>query len=356
MNRNLLPVVLALLAAIGCTQSPKLAEPAPHVESASSVPEVIKPPAQPPVDPAIIVRAQANLRALGYPAGKTPNLADPAFHHALIAFEHDQGLAEESVLSPTVVEKLTILRAELQSANVPARDGVFLYSGSVSHQAVLLATPPGGYNSDATTRFLMPLHPGGQATMRVSRKGSSPIAITCSVGRLTNSKLPLAGYVVPVDCHGDSPPAPRWLDLFSPRLGVVIQQQTSSGFRDLIAVRPNTVNWPVAARSGLDWALSSALDSPGNAPIEWSSTGVAPHFEIKAWGRLNGGDLGLSEDLANASCRRFELTESDKKVSYPGIACQTLAGNWVLPSSRTVIARPAGQPARAAVSLRNISN
>jgi hypothetical protein len=355
VNSKLLPIVLALLVVIGCTQSPKLTVSAPHIETASSVPPIITPLVQPPVDPAIFARAQANLRALGYPVGKSPNPADPAFHHALIAFEHDQGLAEESVLSPAVMEKLTILRTELQSASVPAPDGVFLYSGSVSHQAVLLATPPGGYNSDATTRFLIPLHPGGQATMHLSRKGGSPIAITCSVGRLTNSKLPMAGYVLPVDCHGDSPDAPRWLDLFSPRLGVVIQQQTSSGFRDLIAVRPNTVNWPVAARSGLDWALSSALDSPGNASIEWSSTGVAPHFEIKAWGRLSGGDFGLSEDLANAPCRRFELTESDK-VSYPGIACQTLAGTWVLPSSRTVIARPMGRPARAAVSLRNIAN
>jgi hypothetical protein len=356
VNKKLLSHVLVVLVVTGCTQAPKLSAPAPHIETASTSQLIAKPLVQPPVDPTIFVHAQANLRALGYAVGKTPTPTDPTFQHALIAFEHDQGLAEEPVLIPAVLEKLTSLRAELQPASVPARDGVFIYSGSMSHQAVLLATPPGGYNSDATAKFLTPLHPGGQAKMHLSRKGSTPIAITCSVGRLTNSKLPLVAYVLPVDCHGDTPHAPRWLDLFSPRLGLVIQQQTSSGHRDLIAVRPNTVNWPVAARSGLDWALSSALDTAGSAPIEWSSTGVAPHFEIKAWGHLNGEDLGLNEDLANAPCRRFELTESGNKVSYPGIACQTVAGMWMLPSSRTVIARPAGSPARTGVSLRNDDN
>jgi hypothetical protein len=188
--------------------------------------------------------------------------------------------------------------------------------------------------------------------MHIVHSGGPPIAITCSVGKVTSSKLSFAGNVVPVDCRGDSPQAPRWLDLFSPHLGVVIEQQTPAGLHDLIAVRPNTGNWPVAARSGLDWAISSALDNPGDSPIEWSSTGVAPHFEIKAWGHLNGGDLGLDEDFASASCRHFELIESTKKVNYPGIACETVTGTWTLPGSRTAIAKPAGQSARTAVSLR----
>jgi hypothetical protein len=345
MTKALLSNIVVLLAVAGCAQSPPVTQPVQHVETASSAPHVVAPPARPSVDPTLVARTQANLRALGYAAGKTPDPADPTFQHALIAFEHDQGLAVDSVPSAAVLEKLTILRAELQSVSAPARDGVFIYSGTVSHQAIVLATPPGGYSSDATTKFLMPLHPGSQAKMHLLRNGSPPIAITCSVGRLTNTKLPFAGNALPVDCRGDTPHAPRWLNLFNPHLGVVIRQQTSAGLHDLIAVRPNTVSWPVAARSGLDWALSSALDNPGGAPIEWSSTGVVPHFEIKAWGHLTGGDLGLDEDFANASCHRFELTESSKKVSYPGIACQTVAGIWVLPSSRTAIARPIGQPA-----------
>lgn len=276
MTKKLLTVFSVLLLATGCAQAPKPAQPATHVETASSAPQIAKPATQPSFDATLFTRTQADLRALGYPAGKAADPADPTFQHALIAFEHDQGLAEETSPGEVVLQRLTVLRAELQSVSPPARDGVFIYSGSLNHQAILLATPPSGYSSDAPAKFLMPLRPGGQAKLHLVHGGSPTIAITCSVGKVTSTKLPFAVNAVPIDCHGDSPHAPRWLDLFSPHLGVVIEQQTPSGLHDLIAVRPNTVNWPVAARSGLDWAISSALDNPGNAPIEWSSTGVAP--------------------------------------------------------------------------------
>ena len=100
---------------------------------------------------------------------------------------------------------------------------------------------------------------------------------------------------------------------------------------------------PLAARAGLDWALSHALDEPAaKSSLQWSSTGVTPHFDIKVSARIKGGDAGLGKVFAAASCRRFELAQTGSKASYPGIACRNSAGDWVLPGSGVSIARPAG--------------
>ena len=136
---------------------------------------------------------------------------------------------------------------------------------------------------------------------------------------------------------------------------MVVERQMGSASRTLIAIRPVTAGWPLAARLGLDWALSHALDDPApSASLQWSSTGVAPHFDIKATSRVKGGEVGLGASYATASCRRFELTQTGSKSAYPGIACQNAAGDWVLPSSGISIARPAGHA--NGPSLRSAAN
>ena len=352
-NRLLTALVLLMLAA--CTQTPKptpLAAPAPAPPAA---PPVVETPAVPAIDPATFVQAQANLRALGYNPGKASDPADPVFQRALISFQKDQGLDQDGMLGPQVMEKLRVMRAALRTIPTAA-PGVFIYSGRASdHQALTLTTPPEGFAADTPANFLMPLRAGTQGVLHLTRQDGAAVTVTCRTGKMAGSNLPLGKIeTLAVDCRGEAADDPQWHDLFSPRLGVVVQRQSKTGTRELIAARPITANWPLAARAGLDWALSHALDDAAEkSSLQWSSTGVAPHFDIKVSARIKGGEAGLGKSFATASCRRFELVQTGTKASYPGIACLNPAGDWVLPGSSISIARPAGHAGQHTPTLRS---
>ena len=108
----------------------------------------------------------------------------------------------------------------------------------------------------------------------------------------------------------------------------------------LVAIRPSVAGWPAAARAGLDWAITHALDVPASAaPVKWSSTGVNRKFEIftsalaPREAALVGGDAG--------ACRRFEMRTDERQVRYPAIACRDDNGSWYIPHSTIRLARPA---------------
>jgi hypothetical protein len=109
------------------------------------------------------------------------------------------------------------------------------------------------------------------------------------------------------------------------------------GRRRLVAIRPSTAGWPPAARAGLDWATTHALDVAG-PPVQWSSTGVDQHFEIYATATLSPRETALA---GTQSCRHFELRADGAQKHYPGIACRDAKGDWYLPHSRIRLARPA---------------
>jgi hypothetical protein len=117
---------------------------------------------------------------------------------------------------------------------------------------------------------------------------------------------------------------------------VVPWEQESKG--GLVAIRPSTAGWPPAARAGLDWATSHALDVTGNPPIAWSSTGVAQHFEIHATSVLSPRETAMAGNAAQ-SCRHFELRGAERH--YPGIACRDGNGEWYFLHSRVRLAHPA---------------
>ena len=359
MNRNRLFGVAVLLALPGCAQTPKAVAPAPAaVPTATAAPQpLVVASAAPAFDPALFGQAQANLRALGYAAGKGNDPSDPVFQRALVNFQRDQGLPENGQLDAQVMEKLRLMRAAMRAPVAPPA-GLFIYAGAASHRALALASPPEGFASDVPVNFLMPLKTGGQAVLHLTRKGASPVAITCRAGRMSTGNLPLGSFeIVPVDCRGDSAKDPQWHDLFSPHLGLVVQRETGGVAHDLIAIRPVTEGWPAAVRTGLDWALSHALDEPAaSGSLQWSSTAVAPRFDIKVTVRIKGADAGLSKAYAGASCRRFELVQAGAKVSYPGIACQDSAGDWMLPGAGIRIARPVGHASLSGAALRSAAN
>ena len=110
--------------------------------------------------------------------------------------------------------------------------------------------------------------------------------------------------------------------------------------RSLVAIRPATAGWPPAARAGLDWATTHALDVTGAPPLRWSSTGVDAHFEIYASATLSPRESALAGNAA-ASCRHFELRGGSPQKRYPGIACRDAKGSWYLARSQIRLARPA---------------
>jgi peptidoglycan hydrolase-like protein with peptidoglycan-binding domain len=108
----------------------------------------------------------------------------------------------------------------------------------------------------------------------------------------------------------------------------------------LVAIRPATAGWPPAARAGLDWATTHALEAAGAPPLQWSSTGVDEHFEIYASATLSPREAALAGNAAS-SCRHFELRGGGPQKRYPGIACRDAKGSWYLPHSQIRLARPA---------------
>lgn len=114
-------------------------------------------------------------------------------------------------------------------------------------------------------------------------------------------------------------------------------QWDSDADRSVVALRPSTRGWPQAARAGLDWAVSHALDNHNATSFQWSSTGVSQKFEIHVLPGLSPGETKLA---GAASCRRFDLREMDSSTRYPGLACKDTKG-WYIPHSSIRIARPA---------------
>jgi hypothetical protein len=151
-----------------------------------------------------------------------------------------------------------------------------------------------------------------------------------------------------------------WHSIYSPMLEAAVQQDSAGKIRTLVAIRPSTTNWPSAARTGLDWAITHALETAASdTPVQWSSTGVTQHFEVRAFGKVSGPELGLAAKYADISCRRFELFENGRPPArYPGVACENGTGVWTLAGTGIVLSSPAKAMSMHAASpnLRSAKN
>jgi len=359
------PALALLLAA--CAQSPKpeAVVAAPAVMTAPT--PLVAPEPAPAVDPALLAAAQSDLRALGYAAGKTGDANDPALAKAILAFEKDEGLPPDAEVTEALVDRMKLIRAELPKSASAGRDAIFAYDdGAAGRQALgLLLAPPRGLVSNAPANFMQPLRPGVQASYQLGKLAkdgtfTASATVMCRAGRTTQASLPVGQIdVIAVDCHGDGAAPSQWRSLYSPALGLVVRQERNGGAPNLVAVRPYTGDWPSAARTGLDWAVTHALGgAPSGPPVQWSSTGVAPHFEIKAAAKISGQDAGLSGREATLSCRRFEMVQSGQPAAhYPGIACQNAQGSWFLPGSEVPFATPSnGLAVQTLPGLRSAKN
>ena len=103
-------------------------------------------------------------------------------------------------------------------------------------------------------------------------------------------------------------------------------QWNGGNTRSLVAIRPSMAGWPEAARAGLDWAISHALDTPGSS-VKWSSTGVDQNFEIYA-SELTPGEAAIAGDDAQ-SCRRFEMRSNERQRAIPQSPAATGTGGGI---------------------------
>ena len=106
----------------------------------------------------------------------------------------------------------------------------------------------------------------------------------------------------------------------------------------VVAIRPSTRGWPAAAKAGLDWAVSHALDDIGAGTVQWSSTGVNRKFEIRVYPDLTPGEANIA---GPSFCRHFDLKDSSNSSRYPSIACKDPKGQWYFAHSQIRLARPA---------------
>jgi hypothetical protein len=67
---------------------------------------------------------------------------------------------------------------------------------------------------------------------------------------------------------------------------------------------------------------------------------VARHFEVRAFGKISGRELGLAAKYDGLNCRRFELAENDRS-RYPGVACRNGNGAWTLAGTGIALSSPA---------------
>jgi hypothetical protein len=346
-------VAILALVLSACAQTTKTAAPSPPPVTAAAAPAPRPAQIAPPVDAAALTLAERDLRALGYPAGKSADANDATLRRAILAFEKDQGLPEDGELSPALDERLKQLRITMLGRNAAPgnRNALFVYSDGTVRSSGLDPLPPvpAGQDSDAANDILRPMRPASEANYhlghRIQDRGFvATRSISCHTGHLIRSSTAFgASDLLAVDCQMEGGTGHAWHSLYSPVLDTVVEQDGAGKSRFLVAIRPSTANWPAAARTGLDWAITHALETPASDnPLQWSSTGVAQHFEVRAFGKVSGRDLGLAGRLAALSCRHFELNENDRSPSrYPGIACENAKGNWTIAGAGIALSSPA---------------
>ncbi len=336
-----------------CAQNTKTAAPSAPPVTATEAPSARPAQVAPAVDAAALALAERDLKALGYSAGKSGDISDATLRHAILAFEKDQGLAEDGGLSPALEERLKQLRITMLGRNTASgnRNALFVYSdGTVTSSGLDPLPPvPAGQVSDAASDFIRPIRPASEARYHLGHRTQdrgfvATRSVSCHTGHLIRSNTAFgASDLLAVDCQMEGGADHAWHSLYSPVLDTVVEQDGAGRGRILVAIRPSTANWPAAARTGLDWAITHALEMPTSEPsLQWSSTGVAQHFEVRAFGKVTGRDLGLAGRFAALSCRRFELNENDRSPSrYPGIACENTKGNWTIAGAGIALSSPA---------------
>jgi peptidoglycan hydrolase-like protein with peptidoglycan-binding domain len=192
---------------------------------------------------------------------------------------------------------------------------------------------------------LWPLSVGKEASFAVTsvnkgtQQANSPSELVrrwlCAVEGREIVKVPAGSFkTLKVTCNtsGTAPEErTRRTWYYSPKIGHYVRLEEAFGGQnsgtsiELVAIRPGTLDWPPAARAGLDRALSHALENlPKGEDVMWESSSADFTISITPISRL-----GEDEKY----CRIFVQTRSGPagKRIYPGLACREPSGKWQIP-------------------------
>ncbi len=296
-----------------------------------------------------VAEAQRTLNALGYDAGAADGVIGPKTSVAVRAFQADRKIAEDGILTASLIDMLKSVRVKAPDTTLPSYElgETFTYSdGSaetvqkVEAKNYLLITEAGTRN-DAPADFLQPLKPGAKGQYKLYRRSGdgaseTPSIVSCAVSGPKMTTVSAGTFetlsVVCRETAADKSIVDRRWD-YAPQLRNVVRETVSvkdgkAASRDLVAIQPPSENWPAAARTGLDWAIVSALEGdPKSPPISWSSTGVAERYSIHV-------DHTRVERGEGSNCLHFSLERTDAKAArktFPALACQS-QGKWTIPA------------------------
>jgi peptidoglycan hydrolase-like protein with peptidoglycan-binding domain len=342
----------------GCSHGPEKSAAPDQPSASTAAPSKPAPPAR-PADPEVRA-AQDYLARLGYYGGPIDGINGPKTRAAVANYQTDSGLPPDGKVSRDLIARLA------GAPSTPAqRDTVDRVAGPLYEPGDAYVYTDGQVETVLSTRenrvtwqdaksqqwstdsdftvptrrsdpdadvaslrpFTWPLRVGATASYAVKTAASDHLYHWQCVVEGREQTAVVAGtfdsYKI-VCRHDDDPPGTAssrtWY--FAPAIGHYVRYVDNGAngarSRDLVAVSPGELGWPPEARTGLEWAVSHALDAePDGQAVPWQSSAVAARFVIEPGSRVDVGQSG--------ECRRFKQTriaaDATKRI-YPGVACR----------------------------------
>ena len=334
----------------------------------------------------LVSRVQGRLAELGYEPGPIDGLIGRKTRGAVRRFQEDAGLPANGRITEAVMARLegrpdtggeTELSARIESGPAPTYDAgsQFVYAdgeiqtvlgvegaqvrwhsnrggGFVAYDNFLL--PPLTWRSpeESGTRLafsspdqLWPLETGREVTFRTTsmiQHGQRPDTNSirhetwrCRLDGSETLKLRVGTFETrKIVCDGRFEPGGSdirrvWHYVPEIRHFVLYQEyggESAGRSIELLAIQPDSADWPPVARAGLGWAFEHALETAedGEETI-WSSSAVDTRVVIKPGPRVAAGRRQI--------CRSFVQvwSEPDGERIYPGLACRVGSGQWAIP-------------------------
>ncbi|MEE8535765.1 MAG: peptidoglycan-binding protein [Kiloniellales bacterium] len=334
----------------------------------------------------LVTYVQGRLAALGYEPGPIDGLIGPKTRGSVQRYQENAGLPANGKITEAVLAGLegrsesgsgAEPSARVESGPAPAYDAgtQFVYAdgeihtvlgvegaqvrwhsnrsgGFVAYNNFLL--PPLAWHSpeesgmrlaDSSPDELWPLETGQELTFRTTsmiqhgqRPDNSGVrheTWRCRIEGSETLKLRAGTFDTrKIVCDGRSEPGGpdlRRVWHYVPEIRHFVLYQESGGMSswrsvELLAIQPNSADWPPVARAGLGWAFEHALETAADGEeTTWSSSAVDTRVTIKSGPRVAAG--------RRQTCRSFVQvwSEPEGERIYPGFACRSGSGQWAIP-------------------------
>ncbi len=337
----------------------------------------------------LVLAAQKLLRQMSYDPGPLDGLPGRQTRQAIKAFQTDTGLTVDGAVTPALILALVdasvngivaapVMTAEGEPAPRYSPGDTYIYSDSTMATVMRVdgdvvvwqsgtgergathwnfirpgATSPFDrtrvrYDVDAAADEIWPLQPGRSISFS-ARPVIAQASVAAEVPSTTQTwQCSVAGAepvtvaagrfgAVRISCQTSTPVAGAPVErtwFYAPELRHYVRLDERFAASqpvesvELVAIRLEGVDWPPAARAGLQRALQAALETaPKGERIEWKSSAVETRVTISP--------TAARQD-ASSYCRTFvqKVRQPDGQIrTYPGLACREASGQWVIPGA-----------------------